>query len=83
VFYTVFQYTRKSIGRWFDSGHSDFIQTQAQLSFGFLTPCPATYFGSSVPSSLFPIAILSVTASCAANERLHVSALLNGWTEST
>jgi hypothetical protein len=25
VFYTVFQYTRKSIGRWFDSGHSDFM----------------------------------------------------------
>ena len=23
VFYTVSQYTRKSIGRWFDSGHSD------------------------------------------------------------
>jgi len=25
VFGTVFQYPRKSIGRWFDSGHSDFI----------------------------------------------------------
>ena len=25
MLYTVFQYSRKSIGRWFDSGHSDFI----------------------------------------------------------
>ena len=25
VLYTVFQYSRKSIGRWFDSGHSDFV----------------------------------------------------------